>query len=155
HCSASHLWFRQFLAAEEPGRRYFVTVDDPAAPWLDAVARARDLPLLHEFATAAGPRHVWTTYSPDLIDVNWHEPDMLVEFLAILFDGIVHGARMVRLDAFVYTWKEPGTNCVARPQTHELLRVLQDVLREAGASAVAILPSITNVTQARNFEYLG
>jgi len=155
HCSASHPWFTQFLANEEPGRRYFITVDDPGAPWLDVVARARDLPLLHEFTTAAGPRHVWTTYSPDLIDVNWHEPDVLAEFVEILFDGIVHGARMVRLDAFVYTWKERGTNCVARPATHDLLRLLQDVLREAGASAVAVLPSITNVTQARNFEYLG
>lgn len=155
HCSASHPWFQQFLADEEPGRRYFVTMDDPEAPWLDEVGRARDVPLLHAFETRAGCRHVWTTYSPDLIDLDWKEPAVCLEFLEILLDAVVRGARLVRLDAFVYTWKEAGTPCVARPETHVLLRLFQQVLKEVGASEVAILPSITNVTQSENFTYFG
>lgn len=155
HCSASHPWFQQFLADRDPGRRYVLTVADPEAPWLDAVQRARNLPLLHAFETAAGRRHVWTTYSSDLIDLDWKEPDVFLEFLEILLDSIVRGARAVRLDAFAYTWKEPGTNCVGRQGTHELLRLFQDALAAAGAGAVAVLPSITNVTQAENYAYFG
>ena len=130
-------------------------MDDPKAPWLEAVRRARDLPLLHAFETRAGSRHVWTTYSPDLIDLNWREPDVCLEFLEILFDTVVRGARLVRLDAFVYTWKEAGTYCVARPETHTLLRLFQHVLDDVGAAGVAVLPSITNVTQSQNFTYFG
>jgi sucrose phosphorylase len=154
HCSASHPWFLQFLADEEPGRRYFVTVEDPDAPWLDEVRRARDLPLLHRFETAAGERNVWTTYSPDLIDLDWREPDVLLEFLEVMLDSVHRGARMLRLDAYGYTWKDPGTPCVARPGTHDLLRLLQAALREAGAGEVAVLPSVTNVTQAENYTFL-
>ncbi len=155
HCSASHPWFAQFLTDREPGRRYFIAVDDPASPWLASVHRARNLPLLHGVETTAGLRHVWTTYSPDLVDLNWDEPDVCLEMLEVLFDAIARGARMVRLDAFVYTWKKPGTSCVAQPETHELLRLFQDVSRAVGAGGVAILPSITNVTQARNYTYFG
>lgn len=154
HCSASHPWVDQFVAQREPGRRYVLTAD-PGARWLQEVRRARDLPLLHPVETAAGRRHVWTTYSPDLIDLDWREPDVCLEFLEILLDAVVLGARLVRLDAFAYTWKEPGTGCVARPATHDLLRLLQEVLRRAGAGAVALLPSITNTTQDDNFSYLG
>lgn len=154
HCSASHPWFLQLLADEDPGRGYFLTVEDPGAPWLAEVRRARNLPLVHPFETAAGTRHVWTTYSPDLIDLNWREPAVCCEFLEVLLDSVVRGARVVRLDAFVYTWKQEGTDCVALPETHRLLRVFQEVLARAGAGSVAILPSITNVTQARNYTYL-
>ncbi|HEY3450663.1 MAG TPA: alpha-amylase family glycosyl hydrolase [Myxococcales bacterium] len=155
HCSASHPWFGQFLDDREPGRRYVLTVADPAAAWLQSVRRARDMPLVHSFETAAGRRHVWTTYSPDLIDLDWREPGVCLEFLEIMLDAVVLGARTVRLDAFAYAWKEAGTGCVALPATHELLRLLQEALRQAGAGEVALLPSITNTTQADNYSYLG
>ncbi len=154
HCSASHPWVEQYRADREPGRRYVLTAPDPAAPWLDSVQRARNVPLLHPIHTASGPRHVWTTYSPDLIDLDWKAPGLCVEFLEILLDAIVRGARVIRLDAFAYTWKEPGTRCIGLPGTHHLLRLFQELLDEAGAGSVALLPSITNLTQAENYAYL-
>jgi glycosidase len=153
HCSASHPWFQQFLGGEEPGNQFFIT-NDPDAPWLKDVKRARNLPLLHPFETARGTQHVWTTYSPDLVDLNWREPTLCLEFLGILLESVARGMRVVRLDAHVYVWKEEGTSCVNRPANHELVRLFQDVLAAAGAGAVTILPSITNVTQGENFEYL-
>lgn len=153
HCSASHPWFRQFLADQEPGRRYFLTLPDPETPWLRGVARARNSPLLHPFSTRNGVRHVWTTYSPDLIDLEWREPTLCLEMLDILLDMVAHGARMIRLDAFVYVWKRAGTSCVNQPENHELIGLFQDVLAAAGCGATAILPSITNVSQAENYAY--
>lgn len=150
HCSSSHPWFRQFLRGEEPGRRYFIDLPDPTQPWLKRVYRARNSPLLHPFETASGPRHVWTTYSPDLVDLDWREPEVLLEFLDLLLDSVAHGARIVRLDAFVYLWKEAGTSCVNRPQLHDLLRLMKEVL----AGSAALLPSITQVTQRENCAYL-
>ncbi|MDP2341412.1 MAG: alpha-amylase family glycosyl hydrolase [Deltaproteobacteria bacterium] len=155
HCSSSHPWFRQLLADEEPGRSRFIVVDDPAAPWLRAVWRARDLPLCTRVETRAGPKHVWTTYAPDLVDLDWSNPAVCVEFLAILLDNVARGARHVRLDAFGYVWKEPSTSCVNRPGGHVLIALFHDVLRAAGAGDTALLPSVTNVTQAQNRAYFG
>ncbi len=155
HCSQEHPWFQQFLRDEEPGRRYFIAPDDPGAPWLRGVHRARTSPLLSTFETVWGPRKVWTTYDRDLVDLNWREPNLAVEILDILLESVARGVRIVRLDAFVYTWKEPHTTCVNQPQVRDIIRLLQCTLDAAGASAVAILPSLTNVTQADTFAFLG
>lgn len=155
HCSSAHPWFEQLRRDEEPGRRYFVTVPDPAAPWLARVRRARGSPLTHPVPTPAGVRHVWTTYSADLVDLDWREPDLLVEFAGILLDAAARGATLIRLDAFGYVWKEEGTTCVDRPGGHRVIAVLRALLAEAGAGHVALLPSVTNVTQEANRAYLG
>ena len=155
HCSSEHPWFKQFLGDKEPGRRYFTTMEDPDTPWLKGVYRARNLPLLHPFETASGRKHVWTTYSPDLIDMNWAEADVFLEFMEIVFDSVARGARIIRLDAFVYLWKKAGTNCINQEENHEFVRLFQDVLQMANAHKVKILPSITNVTQEANYAYFG
>lgn len=155
HCSQEHPWFKQFLRDEEPGRRYFIAPDDPQAPWLRGVHRARTSPLLSTFETVNGPRHVWTTYDRDLVDLNWSEPDLAIEVVDILLESVARGMRIVRLDAFVYVWKKINTTCVNQPQVRDILRLLQRALDAAGASAVAILPSLTNVTQAESFTFLG
>ena len=155
HCSSQHPWFEQFLANKEPGRRYFTTMENPEEPWLKNVYRARNLPLLHPFQTTCGMKNVWTTYSPDLIDLNWAEPDVFLEFMEIIFDSVARGARIIRLDAFVYLWKKEGTNCINQAENHEFVRLFQDVLLWANAKRVKILPSITNVSQEENYAYFG
>ena len=153
HCSARHPWFEQLLDDKAPGRDYFIEAD-PDTPWLRGVRRARNCPVLHRHETAAGPKHIWTTYSPDLIDLDWREPGVLCEFVQVIFDSVARGARALRLDAFVYVWKTPHTDCVNQPELQEVLRLLQDLLAAVKAESVAILPSITNVTQAQNYAFL-
>ena len=155
HCSAEHPWFSQFLADQEPGRRYFITVPDPAAPWLTGVFRARDLPLTYAHQTARGVQHVWATYSPDLVDLNWREPDLALEFLDVMLESVAAGARVLRLDAFGYVWKAEDTCCVDLPQGHEIIRLMQDTLAAAGGASTTILPSVTNVTQDQYYVYFG
>ena len=38
------------------------------------------------------------------------------------------GARIVRLDAVAYLWKEIGTSCIHRPQTHAVVKFLRELL---------------------------
>lgn len=155
HCSQAHPWFKQFLRDEEPGRRYFIAPENPDDAWLRGVHRARTSPLLSAFETVHGPRKVWTTYDRDLVDLNWKEPDLAIEIIDILLESVARGMRIVRLDAFVYVWKQAHTTCVNQPQVRDILRLLQCALDAAGASAVAILPSLTNVTQAEAYTFLG
>jgi sucrose phosphorylase len=154
HCSASHPWFKEFLAGAPERRGWFVTVEDPRAAWLQQIPRARDLPLTHPFPTPRGTAHVWTTYSPDLVDLNLQEPRVALELCDLLLEYAALGARVIRLDAFVYVWKERGTRCLDLPQGHRLVRLFQDVLSAAGAHATRLLPSITNRTPLEAFEYL-
>ena len=99
------------------------------------VTRPRSTPVLSGVRTQAGLRHLWTTFSNDQIDLNYANPDVLIEFIDILLYYIRRGARMIRLDAVAYLWKEVGTPCIHLPQTHQVVKLFRDVLElvEPGA----------------------
>jgi sucrose phosphorylase len=42
------------------------------------------------------------------------------------------GARVVRLDAYVYLWKKTKTTCVDNPENHEILSLLRDIVESSG-----------------------
>lgn len=151
HCSASHEWFQQFLRNEAPGRDYIQTAD-PALD-LSAVVRPRPTPVLTSFETAAGPRAVWTTFSADQIDLDFHNPELLLEMLDILLMYFARGAGVIRLDAIAFLWKEPGTSCLHLPQTHEVVKLMRDLVALYAPGKVLITE--TNVPHRENVSYFG
>ncbi len=151
HCSARSGWFENFRRRLDPGQDYFVEADPNQD--LSAVVRPRNSPLLTEVETLDGPRHVWTTFSADQVDLNFANPAVLIEFARILRHYLDNGVRLFRLDAVAFLWKQPGTACVHLPQTHELIRLLRLLLDHTVPDAVVITE--TNVPQHENLTYFG
>jgi len=151
HCSQESEWFQAYLRGEEPYIRYFIEAD-PAVD-LSGVTRPRSLPLLHEFTTSRGPRHIWTTFSRDQVDLNFADPDVLIEMIDILLFYAQQGARIIRLDAIAYLWRELGPPCIHLPQTHEVVKLMRDVL-EVAAPGTWLLTE-TNVPHVENVSYFG
>jgi glycosidase len=151
HCSRENLWFVDFIAGQKPACDYFIEMEPDAN--LALVTRPRSSPLLSGVRTHQGLRHVWTTFSNDQIDMDYSNPDVLLEFVDILLYYIRRGARMVRLDAVGYLWKQPGTRCIHLPQTHTIVKLFRDVLElvEPGA----LIMTETNVPHAENISYFG
>jgi len=151
HCSRRSQWFREFVTGIAPGRWYFLPMD-PATD-LSAVVRPRPWPLLTKTTTRDGPAYVWTTFSEDQIDLNWQNPDVLFEFLDILFLYLSKGCRIFRLDAVAFLWKQVGTNCLHLPETHEVVKLFRDVLELVAPEA--LLLTETNVPHDENIAYFG
>lgn len=151
HVSRRSAWFDDYMAGREPYARYFIEVD-PAAN-LSTVARPRSLPLLTPVDTSRGRRWVWTTFSDDQIDLDYAEPDVLVEMVDVLLFYLEHGARIVRLDAIAYLWKTLGTSCIHLPETHEVVKLLRDVVDAAAPGAMLLTE--TNVPHEENVSYFG
>ena len=151
HCSRKSEWFKDFVAGVAPASNYFIT-EDPNTD-LSNVVRPRPWPLLTEVATRDGIEHVWTTFSEDQIDLNWKDPNVLFEFLDILFLYISKGMRIVRLDAIAFLWKEIGTNCLHLPETHEFVKLFRDVLEMVAPNVVLLTE--TNVPHEENISYFG
>ncbi|MEQ8210342.1 MAG: sugar phosphorylase [Lacipirellulaceae bacterium] len=151
HCSAKSEWFAAYLRQEKPYDQFFFEAspeDD-----LSEVVRPRSLPLLTEFETSAGPRHVWTTFSADQVDLNYANPDVLLTMLDVLLEYAKRGAQIIRLDAVAFLWKTIGTNCIHLPETHEVVKLMRDVL-EIVAPHVWLLTE-TNVPHKENISYFG
>ncbi|QDU58438.1 alpha-amylase family glycosyl hydrolase [Aeoliella mucimassa] len=151
HISQHSEWFQKYLAGESPYDRFFVEAD-PTIDW-SQVVRPRSLPLLTEVQTSRGPRHVWTTFSDDQIDLNYEEPEVLLRMLQVLLEYAKRGARIIRLDAIAFLWKEQGTNCLHLPETHEAVKLMRDVV--AAALPGTILLTETNVPHQENVSYFG
>lgn len=151
HVSSAHAWFQGFLRDDPRYRDYFVTV--AGDPDLSRVVRPRALPLLTRVDTAAGPRAVWTTFSTDQVDLNYRNPEVLLEVLDVLLFYAAQGASLLRLDAIAYLWKEIGTSSIHRPETHRLIQLLRAALDRVAPHV--LLVSETNVPHADNVAYFG
>jgi sucrose phosphorylase len=151
HASAQSEWFRGFLAGDPRYRDFFVTVEGDAD--LSGVVRPRALPLLTRFRTAAGERSVWTTFSDDQVDLNYANPEVLLEVVDLLLFYAAHGAEFIRLDAIAYLWKEIGTPCIHLPQTHRVIQLFRAALDDV-APHVRLITE-TNVPHRDNISYFG
>jgi glucosylglycerate phosphorylase len=151
HLSRRSQWFEAYLRDEHPYQDYFITAQ---AGWdLSQVARPRTLPLLTDVNTLRGQRSVWTTFSDDQIDLNYANPQVLIEIISLLLFYVERGATVLRLDAIAYLWKEPGTSCIHLPQTHAVIKILRAVL-DLLAPQVFLITE-TNVPHQENISYFG
>ncbi|WP_166264442.1 alpha-amylase family glycosyl hydrolase [Marinobacter caseinilyticus] len=151
HMSARSRWFENYKKRIDPGRDYFFEAspqDD-----LSAVVRPRTSPLLTPVQTEGGERFVWCTFSEDQVDLNFANPQVLVEFVNIIRYYLEQGVKLFRLDAVAFLWKEIGTRCIHLQQTHELIKILRVLIEHHTPDAVIITE--TNVPNRENLTYLG
>ncbi len=151
HISSKSQWFQQFRQGEKPGCDYFIEVDPDTD--LSAVVRPRNSPLLAEVETVQGKKHVWATFSDDQIDLNFANPDVLIEIIKILLFYVEKGARYIRLDAIGFLWKTIGTSCMHLPQTHGVVQLLREILQIVDPKVALITE--TNVPNRENLSYFG
>jgi glycosidase len=151
HVSTEHPWFRNYLDDRSPGKNYFIE----AEPGVDysCVIRPRSTPLFTRFEAKTGVKEVWTTFSEDQADLNFSNPDVLVEMIRVLLFYLSQGARIIRLDAIAYLWKTKGTNCLHLPETHEIVKLLRDLVSFVSPGTVILTE--TNVPNLENWSYFG
>jgi sucrose phosphorylase len=151
HVSSQSAWFKAFLQDKPPYNNYFITVE--GEPDLSAVTRPRSTPLLTAYQNSAGVNHVWTTFSRDQIDLDYHNPEVLLEIIDVLLFYVEQGAQFIRLDAIAYLWKEVGTACIHLPQTHRIVQLFRNILNLVAPHVMLITE--TNVPHRQNLTYFG
>jgi len=156
HVSSGSRWFAEFLAGNPEYEDFFLWFADESAltpQQRRLIVRPRTTPILTRYDTLKGPRFVWTTFSPDQIDLNYRNPRVLLKVIEILLLYVRHGADLLRLDAVTYLSDQPGTRSIHLEQTHAIVKLLRDVF-SAAAPHVALVTE-TNVPHAENITYFG
>lgn len=151
HVSRESLWFYDYVGNLKPACDYFIELDPDTD--VSTVTRPRNSPLLVPVNTHRGTRHLWATFSEDQIDLNFSNPDVLLEFVDIFLTYLNHGAKLIRLDAIAFLWKQLGTNCIHLPQTHEVVKLLRTIIDHLHPEC--ILLTETNVPHEENISYFG
>ncbi len=156
HVSSKSRWFSEFLNNNPYYKDFFITFKsrkDLTPEQRRLIFRPRTSKILTEFQSLKGPVYVWTTFSPDQIDLNYKNPNVLLRVVEILLMYARHGADIIRLDAVMYLWTEPGTGCAHLEQTHEIVKLFRDLL-DVVAPRVALITE-TNVPHDENLTYFG
>ena len=151
HVSRESLWFYDFVGNNKPACDYFIEHDQDTD--VSMVTRPRNSPLLVPVSTHRGTRYLWATFSEDQIDLNFSNPDVLLEFVDIFISYIRNGAKLIRLDAIAFLWKQLGTSCIHLEQTHEVVKLLRTIINHLYPEC--ILLTETNVPHEENISYFG
>ncbi len=69
--------------------------------------------------------HRFFSFQPDL---NYRNPQVLIEMAKNLLFWLEKGVDGFRADAIPYLWKEDGTNCENLPQTHTIVKFFRAML---------------------------
>ncbi len=156
HASSKSRWFQRFLNGRPGYEDFFVafsTQDAVSPDYLRLILRPRTSDLLTPFRTINGTRYVWTTFSPDQVDLNFRNPRVLLRVVEILLNYVRRGADLVRLDAVTYIWRELGTSCAHLRETHALVQLFRAIL-DVVAPRVGLITE-TNVPHDDNISYFG
>jgi sucrose phosphorylase len=100
---------------------------------LAAVYRPRPgLPLTPVTLANGEKRILWTTFTPQQLDIDVRHPHGRAYLEGILRTFSTHGIRAIRLDAIGYAIKKAGTSCFMLPETFDFIGELTDLARTLG-----------------------
>lgn len=128
HCSVEHPWFQEAIADTGSTKRdYFIWSDDDQK-YGDARIIFKGLcksnwewePVTKQFYF-----HRFFEIQPDL---NYRNPDVLIEMTKILISWKLKGLDGFRADAIPYIWKSEGTSCENLPETHTVVKFFRAAL---------------------------
>jgi sucrose phosphorylase len=151
HVSRESLWFIDFINDKPPASYFFIEMDPQVD--LSEVVRPRKSKVLTPVHTHRGLKHVWSTFSEDQIDLNFANPNVLLEMLQVLLLYLRQGGRFIRLDAIAYLWKKLGTSCINLEQTHQVVKLMRDIME--ASSSDSVLLTETNLPHHQNVSYYG
>ncbi len=151
HASSEGQWYKNFLKEKRPGKNYFYMIDKDYD--CSKVVRPRDHNLLSEINFLNEKKFLWCTFSHDQIDLNFRNPEVLLEFINLILTLTSYGIKIFRLDAVAFIWKKSGTTCLNLPQTHEIIKLLRDIVDQLEKNIVIVTE--TNLPKQENLSYFG
>ncbi len=159
HISAQSPLFQKALQGDPEAKSmfHFFSEEQVLKPefqsHLQQVVRPRTSPLLTPVEVHGEKEFVWTTFGADQVDLNFSEPKVMMLLVDTLFNYIRHGARLLRIDAVPFFWKELGTTCSHHPKTHELIQLFRAIVDELPFQVLLVTES--NVPHHENITYWG
>jgi amylosucrase len=145
HTSDQHAWARRARAGEKAYQDYYFVFDDRAMP-------DRFEETMPEIFPETSPgnftwdeemgKWVMTVFHRYQWDLNYRNPAVLIEMIAIILFWANKGADIVRLDAVAFLWKKLGGTCQNEREAHLILQLMKDCCQVAAPGVLFIAEAI-------------
>lgn len=128
HTSHHHEWAEKANAGDAKYQDYFYMYDDRAVP------DQYDAAMPDIFPESAPGNFTWieqcqkwvmTVFHNYQWDLNYTNPNVLVDMINNVFFYANLGVDILRIDAPAFIWKKTGTTCQNLPEAHDLLRLIK------------------------------
>ncbi|MES1224778.1 MAG: alpha-amylase family glycosyl hydrolase, partial [Bacteroidota bacterium] len=156
HTSQKHEWAEKAKQGDKKYQHYYYMYDDRLVP--DAFEQ--NMPeIFPEKAPGSFTyvhdcdKWVMTVFHDYQWDLNYTNPEVLLEMLENIFFYSNLGVDVLRIDAPAFIWKQIGTTCQNLPQAHTLLRLIKQCVLVA-APGMALLGEAI-VAPAAIMKYFG
>jgi len=145
HTSNEHEWAQKARLGEKKFQDYYFVFDD------------RDIPDMYEesmpevFPENAPGNFTWdfemqkwvmTVFHDYQWDLNYKNPDVLIEMIDIILFWANHGADIIRLDAVAFLWKKIGSTCQNEREAHLILQLMKDCCQVTAPGVLFIAEAI-------------
>ncbi len=128
HTSNEFPWAKKAMAGNAKYQDYYYTFPDRTIP----NAFERTLPEIFPMTSPGNftynvemQKWVMTVFNQYQWDLNYSNPEVLIEMLGNLLKLVNLGVDMVRLDALAFMWKKLGTQSQNLPETHALISLFR------------------------------
>lgn len=126
HTSEEHPWFVESRKGpDNPYRDYYI--------WNKDTDRYKETRLIFKGMVPSnweksGDEYFFHRFFEFQPDLNYRNPQVMLEISRILLFWMSQGLDGFRADAIPYIWKEEGTNCENLPQAHTILKIMRAIL---------------------------
>ncbi|MBK9160978.1 MAG: alpha-amylase [Nitrosomonadales bacterium] len=147
HTSNEHEWVRRARRGEKKYQDYFFVFDDREMP--DAFEET-----MPEIFPETSPgnftrdeemgKWVMTVFNSYQWDLNYRNPEVLIEMIDIILFWANQGADILRLDAVAFLWKKIGSTCQNEHEAHLLLQLMKDCCQVTAPGVLFIAEAIVS-----------
>ncbi len=156
HTSHKHEWAEKAKQGDKKYQHYYYMYDDRLVP--DAFEQ--NMPEIFPESSPGSftyvhdcDKWVMTVFHNYQWDLNYTNPEVLLEMLENIFFYANLGVDILRIDAPAFIWKQIGTTCQNLPQAHTILRLIKQCVLTA-APGMALLGEAI-VAPAAIMKYFG
>jgi amylosucrase len=145
HTSNEHEWAQKAIQGSQHYQNYYYIFDTREIPDMFE----QNMPEI--FPEAAPGNFTWeptlekwvmTVFHNYQWDLNYSNPDVLIEILDIILFWANQGADVLRLDAVAFLWKRIGSICQNERNAHLILQLLKDCCQVTAPGVLFIAEAI-------------
>lgn len=148
HMSVQSAIYQDYMEKHEESRYndFFINWNrfwdgEPTQEEESKLYKRQEIPYIDAQLKDGSTERLWTTFSPEQIDIDCLHSEEAKKFLARQLRGLAErGMSLIRTDAMAYAAKRKGTSCFfVEPEMWDLLKQCRDALEGTG---VEVLPEI-------------
>lgn len=154
HTSREHVWAQKARSGEQKYCDYYYVFPNREVPDMFEETMPEIFP-----ETSPGNftwdeelgQWVMTVFNDYQWDLNYSNPDVLIEMIDIILFWANKGVDIVRLDAVAFLWKKVGTTCQNEHEAHLILQLLKDCCQVTAPGVLFIAEAIVAPTEIAKY----